>query len=237
MFNLSNIPLVIFAGGLGTRMRGVKDKLPKPMIKICGIPIIARIINHYAKFGVKNFIICGGYKVKIIKDYFKKNKFNDLDINVVNTGKFTMTGGRLKIIRNYIKSNNFFLTYGDGISNVSIKKLYKFHLKNKKIATCLAVYPPARYGALTINKNTVTSFVEKPNFKNKNEGWINGGFFVLKNSIFKYLKDENTIFERKPLEKLSKIKQLGAMKYKGFWRCMDTPKDKEEIEKYLRTKI
>jgi glucose-1-phosphate cytidylyltransferase len=236
MKKISNFPVVILAGGLGTRMRGVKDQIPKPMIKILGVPIIKRIMNHYSKFGLDKFIICAGYKQKQIVNYFKK-KAHKWDVKVINTGLKTMTGGRLKKIEKFINVNFFFLTYGDGLSNINISDLFRFHIKNKKIATCLAVNPPARFGALNIKKHLVKHFSEKPFLNRNKEGWINGGFFVLTKEVFKYIKNDKTIFEREPLNKLVKNKQLSAYKYNGFWQCMDTPRDKEMIELYIKKKI
>ncbi len=167
--------VIILAGGLGTRLAEYTKSIPKPMIKVGGLPIIHHIILHYKKFGLRSFIIASGYKAKIIKKYFKK-KLKDLDIKVINTGLKTMTGGRIKKLKKYLNNETFLLTYGDGISNVNITKLIKFHKKNKKLATLTAVRPPARFGAIKISKNTVKVFKEKSKI---DEGWINGGFFCL----------------------------------------------------------
>ena len=224
--------VVILAGGLGTRLSEFTKKIPKPMVKIKKLPIIVHIIKHYAKFGFKNYYIAAGYKQNIIKEYFKKNKFN-LKINVVNTGKNTMTGGRLKRLKKYLDKETFFLTYGDGISNINLNKLLAFHKKNKNIATLTAVRPPARFGAIKIQGKKVTYFREKSKL---DEGWINGGFFIFEPKIFNFIKNDYTYLEREPLSKLGKIKELNAYKHKGFWQCMDTIRDKEILEKQLKRK-
>ena len=156
----SGIIVVILAGGLGTRLAEYTKKIPKPMVKVGGLPIIHHIILHYKKFGLTNFVIAAGYKSRIIKKYFH-NKFKSIDIKVVNTGLKTMTGGRIKRVKKYLNNETFLLTYGDGISSVNIKNLIKFHKKNKKLATLTAVRPPARFGAIKISKNTVKVFKEK----------------------------------------------------------------------------
>lgn len=165
---------VILAGGKGTRISELSKSIPKPMIKILGLPIITRIIIHYQKFGFKDFIIAAGYKKQIIIDYFKNKKLKGLNIKVVDTGLNTMTGGRLKRLKKYLNEETFMLTYGDGLSNVNIKRLVSFHKKNKKIATLTAVRPPARFGAIRIKGNKIKYFKEKSKL---DVGWINGGFF------------------------------------------------------------
>ena len=226
----SGIIVVILAGGLGTRLAEYTKKIPKPMVKVGGLPIIHHIILHYKKFGLTNFVIAAGYKSRIIKKYFH-NKFKSIDIKVINTGLKTMTGGRIKRIKKYLNNETFLLTYGDGISSVNIKNLIKFHKKNKKLATLTAVRPPARFGAIKISKNTVKVFKEKSKI---DEGWINGGFFCLEPEIIKLIKSDMTFFEKEPMEKLSKKKQLMAFKHEGFWQCMDTKRDKILIEQILR---
>ena len=224
---------VILAGGKGTRISELSKSMPKPMIKILGKPIIFRIIMHYYKFGIKDFIIAAGYKKKFIKDYFKKKKFKDLKIQVIDTGLNTMTGGRLKRLEKYIKNETFMMTYGDGLSSVNIKKLVNFHKKNKKIGTLTAMRPPARFGAIRINGNKIRYFKEKSKL---DVGWINGGFFVFNSQIFKFIKGDKTYLEREPLQKISKMKELLAFKHTGFWQCMDTIRDKQIIEESLRRK-
>jgi len=232
IIGLNNMKCVILAGGQGTRIAELSKNIPKPMIKILGKPIIFRIMKHYSKFGVREFIIAGGYKKKIIENYFQKKKIKNWKVTVIGTGLNSMTGGRLKRLEKYLKNQTFFMTYGDGLSDVNIKKLLKFHLKHNKIATLTAVRPPARFGALKISsKEIVTYFKEKSSL---DEGWINGGFFVLEPKIFKFIKNDQTFFEREPLQKISELKSLCAYKHKGFWQCMDTLRDKEILEKKLK---
>jgi glucose-1-phosphate cytidylyltransferase len=222
---------VILAGGKGTRILELSKNTPKPMINVLGEPIIIKIMKLYSKYGVRNFIIAAGYKKKIIKEYFEKKKFKDWNIQIIDTGLNTMTGGRIKKLKKYIGNETFMLTYGDGVGNINIKKLISFHFKNKKIATLTAVRPPARFGAIKLKGNKITYFKEKSKL---DEGWINGGFFVLEPKIFDYIKGDSTFFEREPLQKISKIKELYAFKHNGFWQCMDTLRDKELLEKGLK---
>ena len=222
--------VVILAGGLGTRLSEYTKNIPKPMVKIKGLPILLRIINHYYSYGFKDFFIASGYKEKIIKNYFKKKKFK-FNINIINTGLKTMTGGRLKRLEKYLNSETFLLTYGDGLSNINLNKLIKFHSKSNNLVTLTAVRPPARFGAIKINKNKVKVFREKSRL---DEGWISGGFFVMEPRIFNYIKNDKTFLEREPLENLSKINKLGAYKHYGFWQCMDTLRDKEILEKKIK---
>ena len=225
--------VVILAGGLGTRISEYTKSIPKPMIKINKLPIISHIINHYTYYGFKDFYIALGYKGEILKKYFKKKKYNKLNINLIDTGKKTMTGGRLKRLEKYLKGETFMATYGDGLSNIDLNKLIKFHKKNKKVVTMTAVRPPARFGSIKIKGNQVSYFKEKSNL---DEGWINGGFFVMSPKIFKYIKNDQTILERDPLEKLTKKKEIYAYKHNGFWQCMDTLRDKYFLEKYVKQK-
>ena len=221
--------LVILAGGLGTRISEETKKKPKPMVKIGNMPIIWHIMKIYSSYGIKDFIICLGYKGHVIKEFLsKRSKIEKWNINFVNTGLKTLTGGRIKRIEKFINKNeNFCMTYGDGLSNINIKKLIKFHFKHKKIATVSAVNPPSRFGVLTINKNKlVTNFREKPS-----NSFINGGFFVLSKKVFKFLKNDKTIFEVDCLTKLFKNKELKAFKHVNFWACMDTVKDKNDLNK------
>jgi len=225
---------VILAGGRGTRISELSKEIPKPMIKVLGKPIISRIIMHYYKFGIKEFIIAAGYKKKILENYFKYKKSNQFSVKVINTGLKTMTGGRIKRLKKYLGNETFLLTYGDGLSNVNIKKLINFHKKNKKIATLTAVRPPARFGAIKIKGNKIKYFKEKSKL---DEGWINGGFFVFENKIFNYLKGDQTYLERDPLQIISKKGELHAYKHNGFWQCMDTLRDKEILEKELKKNV
>ena len=222
--------VVILAGGYGTRISEYSKTVPKPMIKIGGHPIIFHIMKHYSKYGFKDFIIALGYKGDVLKKFFKK-KFYDWNIQLINTGKNTMTGGRLKRLKKYLEHETFMLTYGDGLSDVNLKSLLNFHKKNKKIMTLTAVRPPARFGAIKINNNYVSYFKEKSKL---DEGWINGGFFVIEPKFLKYIKNDKTYLEREPLEKITKKKQLVAFKHHKFWQCMDTKRDKDYLEKILK---
>ena len=229
--------VVILVGGMGTRIseytKSLTKPIPKPMIKVCGKPIIHRIIDHYIKYGHREFIIALGYKGNSIKKYFRKIKFSEkIDIKLIDTGLQTMTGGRLKRLKKYL-NQTFLMTYGDGLSNVNISKLINFHKLKKKLLTLTAVRPPARFGAIKIVNNKVKYFKEKSSL---DEGWINGGFFVLEPAIFKYIKNDKTYLERAPLEKIASMGKLTAFKHHGFWQCMDTLRDKEILEKKIKNK-
>ena len=226
---------VILCGGKGTRLGFETKIIPKPMAKIDNEPIVLHIMNYYMKFGFNEFILALGYKGNVIKSYFnkKKNKF-PYKVKCVDTGRNTLTGGRLLRLKKYlIKEKNFMLTYGDGLTNQNLKALEKFHIKNKKIATMTIVRPPVRFGEVKLKGNLIKNFKEKPQINNS---WINGGFFVFNNDIFKYLGKGNEMLERKPLEKLSEKKQIIGFKHLGFWQCMDTPRDKEYLIKLLKKK-
>ena len=222
--------VVILAGGKGSRLSEYTKKIPKPMVRIKGIPIIVHIMKIYAKFGYKDFIIAAGFKSKIIKNYFKK-KILDWKIKVIDTGLNSMTGGRVRRLKSILKSEKFFLTYGDGIANINLKKLLKFHIKCKSTVTLTAVRPPARFGAITIKGKKVSIFREKSVL---DQGWINGGFFVVEPTIFRYLKNDQVILENYPFKKLGKERKLYAYKHKSLWYCMDTIRDKEILEKKLK---
>jgi len=224
--------VVILAGGFGTRLSEYTKTIPKPMINIDGKPLLLHIMKFYAKHGFKNFYIALGYRGKIIKKFFNK-KFFDWDINLIETGKNTMTGGRLKRLKKYVGNETFMMTYGDGLSNVNLKKLLKFHKKNKKLVTLTAVRPPARFGALKLKGHNVNYFKEKSQL---DEGWINGGFFVMEPKFLKFMKNDNTYLEREPLEQMTKKRQLMAFKHEGFWQCMDTKRDKDKLGKILKSK-
>ena len=224
--------VVILAGGQGSRISEYTKTIPKPMIKVNGKPIILRIMNHFSKWGFTNFYIALGYKGEEIKKFFK-NKKKNWNINLIDTGKKTMTGGRLKRLKKYLGKDNFLMTYGDGVSNVNLKKLVNFHKRNKKLVTLTAVRPPARFGYLKIKGNLVNYFKEKTA---TDEGWINGGFFVINPKFLKYIKDDQTFLEKEPLEKITKKKQLSAYKHKSFWHCMDTIRDKRKLDKILKNK-
>ena len=223
--------VVILAGGKGTRISEYTKILPKPMIKIGSKPILEHIINYYIKFGFKDFIIASGYKHMIIKNYFKKKKI-PAKINVINTGIETLTGSRLKKLSKEL-NETFMLTYGDGLSNLNLKKLLKFHKKNKKKITLTAVHPPARFGELSLANNMVTNFDEKPQLQ---RGWINGGFFVIEPEFLKLIGNKNIMLERSPLKKAVKTNNLVAYKHTGFWFCMDTLRDKKVLDKLIKNK-
>lgn len=224
---------VILAGGQGTRIPEYTKKIPKPMIKVAGAPLLTHIMKFYQSHGFNEFIIAVGYKGHIIKNYYKNSKeFKNL--KVVDTGNHTMTGGRILRLKKLFSINeNFFLTYGDGLSNVNLKKLLNFHIKSKKIATLTAVHPPVRFGELKIRKNNVLKFEEKPESIST---WINGGFFVLNYKIFESIRNDQTNFEKSSLELLSKKKNLAAFKHNGFWKCMDNLGDKNFLEKLFKQK-
>ena len=230
---------IILAGGRGSRISEYTRAIPKPMIKIGYTPILIHIIEHYVNYGHEDFYLALGYKSKIIQNYFKKfkkfdkafkHKVGNLDISITLsfTGLNTLTGGRIKKMKKFIdKNESFMFTYGDGISDVNLKKLQDFHKKNNTICTVTAVRPPARFGEITLLKNMVKTFKEKPQVA---EGWINGGFFVAKYDFFNLIKGDTTILEKEPLEKATLRKQLSAFKHYGFWKCMDTSRDKEVLE-------
>ncbi len=222
--------VVILAGGMGTRISEYTKTIPKPMIKVGNKPIIYHIMKHYSKYGYKNFYIALGYKGHVIKKYFRK-KFFDWNINLIETGKNTMTGGRLKRLKKILGKDRFMMTYGDGLSNVNLNKLLKFHKKNKKLFTLTAVRPPARFGAIKITGSRVNYFKEKSKL---DEGWINGGFFVIEPEFLKTIKNDKTYLEREPFENLAKKKQMSAFKHHGFWQCMDTKRDKDILDKLLK---
>ena len=219
---------VILCGGLGTRLSEETVKIPKPMVKIGDKPIIWHIMKIFQSFGVNEFLLAAGYKKEIIEEYFKdNNEFKKIDI--IDTGQKTLTGGRLLRLREkLIEEKYFFMTYGDGLSDINIKELTKFHESHKKLATVTAVHPPVRFGELELNENKVIDFQEKPQGK---AGWINGGFFVLNQKIFDYIDNDQTIFERHPMKKLSKDGELMAFKHEKFWQCMDTLRDKNLLNK------
>ncbi|MDC3382552.1 sugar phosphate nucleotidyltransferase [Candidatus Pelagibacter sp.] len=217
--------LIILAGGLGTRISEETDNIPKPMVKIGQKPILWHILKYYSMFGFSEFIICGGYKINIIKKYFKKNKHNNWNIRVINTGKNSNTGERLKRVKKYIKTT-FCLTYGDGLSNVNINNLINFHKKNKSLITLTTVKPVPHFGKLIFKGNKVVKFVEKDKTK---ENWINGGFFVCDKKIFNYIIKKNSIFEKDTLTSLATKKKLSAYKHRDFWYCMDTLRDKRYL--------
>jgi len=241
--------VVILCGGFGTRLKEETEYKPKPMVEIGSRPIIWHIMKIYSYYGFSDFTLCLGYKGEMIKDYFYHYKMRNSDFTVelrsgnieihdlkeksdwkvtlVDTGKNTMTGARVKKIEKYIKGNTFLLTYGDGLADVNIKDIVKFHKKSEKIGTVTGVYPPSRYGELKAAGNRVASFAEKPQSYTRP---INGGFFVFEREFFDYLPDrEDSILEREPLEKLAADGELSFFEHRGFWQCMDTYRDYQHL--------
>ena len=244
--------LVLLAGGYGTRISEESHLRPKPMVEIGSLPIILHIMKYYSTYGIKEFIICLGYKGYVIKEYFNNyfihnsdltinlsndkkevlvNKNENWKITLIDTGIDTMTGGRLKRVR-HLLDDTFLMTYSDGLSDIDISELIKFHKSHKKLATLTAVSPPSKYGSLIIDNNEiVSSFQEKP--KDTND-WINGGYFVLEPGVFDYIDNDFTIWEKEPLQDLSKDKNLFAFKHKGFWQPMDTLREKNQLNEYWK---
>lgn len=242
--------VVILAGGLGTRISEESHLKPKPMIELGDSPILWHILKYYSSYGFNEFIICCGYKGYVIKEYFADYYLHRSDITfdfangnemvvhsnvaepwkvtVVDTGYNTQTGGRIKRIKRYVEDETFMLTYGDGLSDVNLMDLLRFHSENKKVATITAVQPGGRFGVLDIDsEHRVTRFKEKDI---EAGGWINGGFMILETEIFDYIEGDTTIFERAPLELLAQKGELAAYRHRGFWKCMDTLRDKEGLE-------
>ena len=221
---------VILAGGYGTRIQDFDNKesilRPKPMVEIGGKPILWHILKIYSSYGINDFVICCGYKGEQIKEYFNNIDSTPWNIELVDTGLETMTGGRVKRIQNNIDST-FCLTYGDGLSNVNINNLITFHREKKSVATLTAVHPPERYGLISLSGDHVAEFHEKPSDENS---WKNGGFFVFEPEIFDYLQDDSTILERTPLETLARENKLTAFKHSGFWHPMDTLRERKQLE-------
>ena len=222
--------VVILAGGFGTRLSEYTDSIPKPMVPIGNLPMIHHIINIYARFGHKEFYIALGYKGDVIKKYFQ-NKIQNLNINLVDTGSDTLTGGRVKRLEEFLKKETFLLTYGDGLSNININELVSFHKKHKKIVTMSAVRPPARFGALTLKDSKIIEFKEKIQLK---DNWINGGFFVINPKFFKYLKDDQTVLEKEPIENVVIDDEIRAFRHEGFWQCMDHKVDKDYLDQLAK---
>ena len=240
--------VVILAGGMGTRLQDGASPLPKPMVEIGGYPILWHIMKIYSQYGHKEFVLALGYKSETIKNYFLnyhyvRNSFtirlNDGDLKVhpgnsedwtvhlADTGINTQTGGRVKRMGPWVGHETFMMTYGDGVANIDIQKLLAFHRRHGKLATVTAVRPPARFGGLYFNGDFVARFTEKPQ---AGEGWINGGFFVLEPQVLDYIEGDQTPFETEPLERLAAEGQLVAYRHDDFWQCMDTPRDKRQLE-------
>lgn len=246
--------VVILAGGLGTRLSEETDLKPKPMVEIGEFPIIWHIMKIYSYYGFTDFIICLGYKGYVIKEYFanyflhksdieidiKNNEIEYLNsktepwkIKLIDTGLNTMTGGRIKRVKKYLENETFMMTYGDGLSNVNLNLLEQFHLKSNKMVSVTAVQPTGRFGSLSIKEeDNITTFLEKPPGDNF---WINGGFFVMEPDVFDFIKGDQTIWEREPLEQISNIDQLIAFKHNGFWHPMDTLRDKNYLNELWKS--
>ena len=245
---------VILAGGLGTRISEETHLKPKPMIEIGGMPLLWHIMKTYSFHGINDFVICCGYKGYVIKEYFANYflhmsdvtfdmKQNTMDVHkksaepwkvtLVDTGLDTMTGGRLKRVQEYVENETFCFTYGDGLSDISVKNLIDHHNKQKTLSTVTAVQPPGRFGALNIEKNKIISFEEKPS---GDGSWINGGYFVLEPGIFDYVENDQTVWERQPLETLAKDSQLSVHKHKGYWNAVDTLRDKNHMQDLWNSK-
>ena len=217
---------VILAGGYGTRISEESHLKPKPMIEIGGMPLLWHIMKIYSHYGINEFVICCGYKGDMIKEYFSKFDFPLWNVQLVDTGLNTMTGGRIKRIQNHI-DDTFCVTYGDGVSDVNINDLILFHKEKKSLATLTAIHPPERFGVLELSGNNVVEFHEK---HQEESSWINGGFFVFEKEIFDYIKNgDSTTLERTPFETLAKEKKLTAFKHEGFWHPMDTLRDKKHL--------
>ena len=227
---------VILAGGYGTRIQDFDNKesilRPKPMVEIGGKPILWHILKIYSNYGINEFIICCGYKGNKIKEYFGNIDSTLWDVELVDTGLHTMTGGRLKRIQDHI-DDTFCVTYGDGLSDIDINNLISFHREKKSLATLTAIHPPERFGVLNLSGDYVTEFHEKHSGESS---WINGGFFVFEPGIFDYLRDDSTVLEKTPLETLAKEKKLSAFKHNGFWHPMDTLRDKKHLENLWSSK-
>ena len=240
--------VILLAGGLGTRLAEYTDMIPKPMVPLGGKPIIWHIMKTYANFGHKDFYVALGYKAEVIKEYFLNYRSMNADFTVdlasglvssrqldtvdwkvtlVNTGGQTMTGGRTKRMKSFIGNETCMLTYGDGVADIDLDALLKFHRNHGKMVTVSAVRPVARFGELEINNERVSSFKEKPQLQ---DGWINGGQFVFEPEFFDLIAGDNTLLEREPLEQAVQAGELMAYKHEGFWQCMDTKRDHELLE-------
>jgi glucose-1-phosphate cytidylyltransferase len=243
------VKVVILAGGLGTRLAEETEVKPKPMVEIGGLPILWHIMKHYSYYGFKEFFIALGYKGEVIKRYFldyytldgslsvdlssgnvqrHEKECEDWVVHLMDTGQDTLTGGRVKRLEPLLRANTFMVTYGDGVGDVDLQGLLKFHRSHGRIATITAVRPPSRFGGLVFDGEMVSAFAEKSQI---GEGWINGGFLVLEPAIFDYLEGDNSSLEADALERLAADGQLAAYRHDGFWQCMDTLRDKRLLEK------
>lgn len=241
--------VVLLAGGYGTRISEESQYKPKPMIEVGGKPILWHIMKEYSHYGHNEFIICAGYKQEVIKEWFANYFIQNSDITfdftegnkvtihseytepwkvtIVDTGLNTLTGGRLKRVKQFIENDSFLMTYGDGVADVNIEKLIKFHKEQGRAATLSAVIPEGRFGVMDIECNQIKSFREK---SKDDMGWINGGFMVLEPSVLDYIEGDSVMFEREPLENLARDGQLTCFKHRGFWQCMDTLRDKQNLD-------
>ena len=243
--------VIILAGGFGTRLSEYTETIPKPMVTIGKRPVLWHIMRSYAHFGHKDFYLALGYKAEVIKEYFlhyrslnddftidlsngviEPHNTDDTDwrVTLVHTGPESMTGGRVKRMQSFVGNETFMLTYGDGVSDIDLDALLKFHKSHGKMVTVSAVHPGARFGELEMEKQKVIAFQEKPQ---TGQGWINGGFFVIEPEFLKYIKGNQTYLEKEPLEKICKAKQLSAFKHSGFWQCVDTKRDLEKLKENL----
>ena len=245
--------VVILAGGFGTRLSEYTESIPKPMVTVGGKPILWHIMNTYAKFEYKDFYVALGYKADVIKEYFLNYRTLNSDFTVdlsnggivahqqdtvnwkvtlVDTGLNSMTGGRVKRMQNFIGNETFLLTYGDGLADIDIAALVKFHESHGKMVTVSAVHPGARFGELGLDGNIVTSFKEKPQVT---QGWINGGYFVINPEFFNLIQDDSIILEKEPLERVAEMGELMSYQHNGFWQCMDTKRDRDSLEELWQT--
>ena len=224
--------VIILAGGFGTRLSEYTNTIPKPMIQVGNKPILHHIMQFYANFGHTDFYVALGYKGEVIKKYFS-NIDSDWNINLIDTGSNSMTGGRVKRLQKFIGKETFMLTYGDGLSDININNLISFHKNHGKMVTISAVRPPARFGALKLKDSEVVSFKEKSQLT---ESWINGGFFVMEPDFFEMLSSDETVLEKEPLEKAASMKELIAFRHEGFWQCMDHKLDKDLLDEMCSKK-
>jgi len=242
------VKVIILAGGFGTRLSEYTESIPKPMVTVGGRPILWHIMRSYAHFGHKDFYLALGYKAEIIKEYFlhyrslnadftvdlttgkvESHQTDDTDwrVTLVHTGLESMTGGRVKRMQSYIGNEPFLLTYGDGVANVDIDGLVRFHKSHGKMVTVTAVHPGARFGELEMDGHKIRSFKEKPQ---TGQGWINGGYFVIQPEFFELIVGDKTILERDPLERVAEMGELMAFEHDGYWQCMDTKRDRDHLE-------
>jgi glucose-1-phosphate cytidylyltransferase len=247
--------VIILAGGFGTRLAEYTGTIPKPMVPIGGLPIIWHIMQLFSSYGHKDFFVALGYKADVVKEYFLNYRtlnadftvdmgsgavthhhmnYVDWKVTLIDTGINSLTGGRVKRMQPFVGNETVMLTYGDGLSNVNLNDLIEFHKSHGKMVTVTAVHPGARFGELVIENNTVTAFEEKPQ---TGQGWINGGFFVIEPGFFDLIEDDNSILEQKPLETAARMGELMAYRHEGFWQCMDTKRDRDNLEEQWKSVI